>query len=200
VIQTVTISNVAKRNALSLGECARIAAELREVGDDVRVVILTGDPEGRAFCAGFDLGALGDMVVAERAFSGVIDAVSSCRVPVIAALNGAAIGGGCELAATCDLRVAHPGVKLGLPPAKLGLVYPDRGLRRFSALCGESRARQLFLLARFVEAPEAERWGLVDFVVDDVMARAMEIAGEIAALVPHAVQGMRARLEARFRP
>lgn len=198
MIKTVVISNATKRNALDLAECERLRGEL-VVGDEVRVVVLTGEPAGRAFCAGFDLGALGDMAAAERAFSGVIDAVSACRVPVIAALNGAAIGGGCELAATCDLRVAHAGVKLGLPPARLGIVYPDRGLRRLAALCGESRARQLFLLARTVDAAEAERWGLIDFVVEDPLAKAQELAGEIAALVPHAVQGMRARFEGRFR-
>ena len=198
MLKTITISNPVKRNALDAAECERIAAELA-VDPDVRVVVLTGDPTGRAFCAGFDLGALGDLARAEAAFAGLIAAVSACRVPVIAALYGAAIGGGCELAATCDLRVAHPGVKLGLPPAKLGIVYPERGLRRFAALCGESRARQLFLLARVVEAPEAERWGLVDFVVDDPVTRATAFAEEIAALSPHAVQGMRARMEARFR-
>jgi enoyl-CoA hydratase/carnithine racemase len=197
VIKTVTISNPVKRNALDVAECERIVGEL-DVGEDVRVVVLTGDATGRAFCAGFDLGALADVGKAEAAFSAVIAAVSGCRVPVIAALNGAAIGGGCELAATCDLRVAHAGVKLGLPPAKLGIVYPERGLRRLAAVCGESRARQLFLLARVVDAVEAERWGLVDFVVEDVMAKAMQLAGEIAALQPHAVQGMRARFEARF--
>jgi enoyl-CoA hydratase/carnithine racemase len=116
---------------------------------------------------------------------------------VVCALGGAAFGGGCELAASCDVRVAHAGVQLGMPPAKLGIAYPARGLARFAALCGESRARELFLAARTIDAETARAWGLVDHLVPaaDVLPRAHELAGEIAALVPGAVAAMRATFE-----
>ena len=201
MVELIEISNPGKRNALDGAVCAALGERLGGLeARGVRAAVLTGDPAGRAFCAGFDLDALGDLAAAERAFSGLLAAVSACRVPLVAALGGHAIGGGCELAATCDLRVAHAGVKLAMPPARLGIVYPERGLRRFATLCGESRARQLFLLARTVEAEEAHRWGLVDFLVPEaeVLPRARALAEEIAALAPHAVQGMRALFEARL--
>ena len=201
MVDIIEISSPAKRNALDATLCQHLIERLARLETSgARAAILTGDPTGRAFCAGFDLGALGDLAAADRAFSSLIEAVSACRVPLIAALNGAAVGGGCELAATCDLRVAHPGVKLAMPPARLGIVYPPRGLARFAALCGESRARQLFLAARTVDAEEAHRWGLVDFVVPtaDVRPRAEALAAEIAALDPAAVQGMRALFERRL--
>jgi enoyl-CoA hydratase/carnithine racemase len=202
MVEIIEISNPRKRNALDGAMCASLAERLGGLeARGVRAAVLAGDPAGRAFCAGFDLEALGDLAAAERAFSGLLEAVSACRVPLVAALGGHAIGGGCELAASCDLRVAHAGVKLAMPPARLGIVYPTRGLRRFAAICGESRARQLFLLARSVDAEEACGWGLVDFVVpeEQVQARARAIAEEIAALSPHAVQGMRALFEEGLR-
>ena len=98
-------------------------------------------------------------------------AIAGGRLPVVAALNGAAIGGGCELAATCDLRVAHEAVTLTMPPVRLGLVYAPTGLARFVALCGLSRTRELFLTATPVPAARAREWGLVDHVVAARRAR-----------------------------
>lgn len=202
----LTISNPAKRNAIDPPLCDALAAAIAALpGRGVRAAVLRGDPAGRAFSAGFDLdalaGAAGDPDAAERIFDCVLDALAACPVPLVAELNGAAIGGGCELAAACDLRVAHPTVKLGLPPARLGIVYPTRGLARFAALCGESRARQLFLLARTVLAEEAHEWGLVDFLVPEAETgtRARALAEELAALSAPAVQGMRLSFEALLR-
>jgi enoyl-CoA hydratase/carnithine racemase len=115
----------------------------------------------------------------------------------VAALNGVAFGGGCELAAACDLRVAHDAVKLGMPPARLGIIYAARGLARFSAIVGESRARRMFLWAHTVDAAIARDWGLVDELVSasDVRSRAIALASEAAALAPLAVQGMRRTFE-----
>src|SRR5581483_3651739 len=112
-------------------------------------------------------------------------------------LNGVAIGGGCELAATCDLRVAHPSVTLTMPPVRLGLVYSARGLRRFVALCGASRTRELFLTAEPVDAERALAWGLVDRVVprEQVLESALGLAGAIAKGAPLAVRWTRRVLE-----
>src|SRR5262249_3569236 len=100
-----------------------------------------------------------------------------------------------------DIRIAHAGVKLLMPPARLGIVYAEWGLARFSALVGESRARRMFLAAETVDAETAARWGLVDEVVaaDELLPRARDRAAEIAALAPLAGQGMRRTFEALLR-
>jgi enoyl-CoA hydratase len=195
-VLVLTLDRPAKRNALD-GELCRALAHA--VGDaDARAIVLTGAGE-KAFCAGFDIDALDGR--AEAAFDALIDAVTAARAPLVAALNGGAFGGGCELAATCDLRIAHDGVRLAMPPARLGIVYPARGLARLAALAGESRARHMFLTARPVDARTALGWGLVDEVVPaaDVLPRALATAAEMATLAPLAVQGMRRTFEALLR-
>jgi enoyl-CoA hydratase/carnithine racemase len=110
---------------------------------------------------------------------------------VVAALNGHAIGGGLELALACDLRVAADGARLGMPPARLGLVYSYTGLRRFLDAIGGARTRELFLTARLVDAREALGWGLVNEVVerDELAERGVALAAEVAALSPLSVRG-----------
>jgi enoyl-CoA hydratase len=205
-VVVLTLSSPAKRNALDVVMCDALVAALASLpARGARAAVLRGDPAGRAFSAGFDLAALGeaaaDPEAAQRIFERVLEAIAASPVPLVAALTGPAMGGGCEIAAACDLRVAHAAVKLGLPPARLGIVYPTRGLARFSALCGEARARQLFLLARTIAADEAHTWGLVDFLVPEgeVAARARALAGELAAHAPQAIQGMRLAFEALLR-
>lgn len=196
-VAVLTLDNPDKRNALDHALCAELGAALAGLAPGgVRAAVVTGAGE-RAFSAGFDLDALDDGAAAERAFTGLIEAVVACPVPLVAALNGAAFGGGCELALTCDVRVGHAGVKLAMPPARLGIVYPTRGLARLSALCGESRARQMLLFARAVAADEAHRIGLLDHLVDaaDVRVEALALAQSAAELAPLAVQGMRRAFE-----
>jgi enoyl-CoA hydratase/carnithine racemase len=195
-ILTLTLDHPTKRNALDATLCAELAGALAAApAAGARAVVLAGAGD-RAFSAGFDLDALEpDAPNAEITFRALIDAVAASALPIVCALNGGAFGGGCELAATCDLRVAAPGVKLGLPPARLGIVYHERGLARVTALVGESRARQLFLLARIIDAETALAWGLVDEIAGDPRARARAWAEEIAALPPLAVQGMRRAFE-----
>src|SRR6202044_535470 len=106
--------------------------------------------------------------------------------PTLAMLPGHTIGGGLELALSCDLRVAQDGIKLGMPPAKLGLVYSHTGLRRFIDAIGAARARELFLLGRYIDAPTALSWGLVNRIVspDLLEAASLELAGELAGNAP----------------
>src|SRR5213078_3052062 len=99
-------------------------------------------------------------------FTDAIAALDAYRFPVIAAINGHAIGGGLELAVTCDLRVAARGVRLGMPPAKIGLVYGHTGLRRFMEVCGLANTNELFYLGRNVDADRAYDMGLVNQVVE----------------------------------
>ena len=197
-VAILTLSNPKKRNALDPPMLDAIARTLDELArDGAGAAVLTGEGE-LAFSSGFDLGALPDRATpTENPLEVALAAIASGPVPVIAALNGLAIGGGCELAATCDLRVAHAQVTLTMPPVRLGLVYSARGLRRFVALCGASRTRELFLTAQPVEAERALVWGLVDRVVPagDVLSTAIALANEIAKGAPLAVRWTRRVLE-----
>lgn len=191
----LTISNPARRNALDHPILDGIAAAVREF-QDARCIVLTG--EGGMFSAGYDLGDIPDDVFAVEAerliahpFTDALDALDATDVPTVAALPGHTIGGGLELALCCDLRVAAAGIKLGMPPAKLGLVYSHTGLRRFVQAIGAPRTRELFLLGRNVDAATALTWGLVNRVVDpeDVERAGLELATELAGNAPLSVRG-----------
>ncbi len=162
------------------------------------------------FSSGYDIGGLSDDVFAVEAeklvahpFTSAIDALIAFDRPTVAACGGHTIGGGLELALACDLRVVAEEVKLGMPPAKLGLVYSHTGLQRFLDAIGEPRTRELFLLGRNVAAATALAWGLVHRVapVDEVPGVALELASELAANAPLSVTGnkrvLRALLDAR---
>jgi len=193
-IARLTISNPERRGALDHPILDAFAATVPEL--DARCVIVTG--EGRTFSAGYDLAGLPDGVLAEEAdklvahpFAAAIDAVESYPYPTLAVLNGHTIGGGLELALACDLRIAGASVSLGMPPAKLGLVYSHTGIRKFIDAIGAARTRELFLVGRRVDAATAEAWGLVNHVAedDDLTERALELANEIASNAPIAQRG-----------
>src|SRR3989449_4365712 len=163
-VTRLTISNPAKRNALDHPILDAITATLGEL-TGARCVIVTGAHE--MFSAGYDIGEIPEEEFEERAerlvahpFTEAIDALEASSFPTLAALPGHTIGGGLELALACDLRIARDGIQLGMPPAKLGLVYSHTGLRRFLHAIGEPRTRQLFLLGRNVDARTARDWGL----------------------------------------
>jgi enoyl-CoA hydratase/carnithine racemase len=191
----LTISNPAKRNALDHPILDAIAAVLDDIGT-ARAVLLTG-AEGM-FSSGYDIGDIPDDVFAQEAerlvahpFAAALEALESCEVPTVAALPGHTIGGGLELALACDLRVAADGILLGMPPAKLGLVYSHTGLRRFLEAIGAPRTRELFLTARNVDARTALDWGLVNQVVgaSELEGAALDLAQDLAANAPLSVRG-----------
>jgi enoyl-CoA hydratase/carnithine racemase len=185
-VARLTLAHSAKRNALDHEMLDAIAATVPALED--RCLLLTG--EGRTFSAGYDIGGLRTRPDADP-FRRALEALDAFPAPAVAALNGHAIGGGLELALTCDLRIASAAAKLGMPPARLGLVYAHTGLRRFIDVIGAARTRELFLTARTVEASTAERWGLVNEVVpaEALAERAVAYAAEIAALAPLAQRG-----------
>jgi enoyl-CoA hydratase/carnithine racemase len=193
-VTRLTISNPGKRGALDHAILDALARTLPRL--QARCVILTG--EGRTFSAGYDIGDLPPGVFADEAerlvahpFAAAIDAVDAYPYPTLAALNGHAIGGGLELALSCDLRIAAEPAKLGMPPAKLGLVYSHTGIRRFIEAIGGPRTRELFLVGGRVTAPAALTWGLVNSVVDAraLPEAAVQLAAEIAGNAPLAQQG-----------
>jgi enoyl-CoA hydratase/carnithine racemase len=190
----LTISNPDKRNALDHAILDGIAHAVREA--DARCIVLTG--EHGMFSSGYDIGDIPEDVFAERAeklvahpFTSAIDALDGTDLPTIAALPGHTIGGGLELALACDLRIAADGIKLGMPPAKLGLVYSHTGLRRFIDIVGVARTRELFLLGRNIEVRRALEWGLVNEVVigSDLEETTLDWATELVANAPLSVQG-----------
>jgi enoyl-CoA hydratase/carnithine racemase len=191
----LTISNPTKRNALDHAILDGIA---EAVGDAsrARCIVLTG-ADGM-FSSGYDIGDIPADVFAVEAerlvahpFTAALDALESTEVPTVAALPGHTIGGGLELALCCDMRVAADGIRLGMPPAKLGLVYSHTGIRRFIQAVGAPRTRELFLLGRNVEARTGEAWGLVSRVVPagEVQDEALGLARELAGNAPLSVRG-----------
>src|SRR5262249_6956705 len=124
-------------------------------------------------------------------FTEAIDALEAFAYPTLAVLPGHTIGGGLELALACDLRVAQEDISLGMPPAKLGLVYSHTGLRRFLDAIGAARTRELFLLGRYIDAPTALAWGLVNRIApaDGLDELALELARELAGNAPLAQAG-----------
>jgi enoyl-CoA hydratase/carnithine racemase len=193
-VTRLTIDNPDKRNALDHDILDALAAELPRI--EARCLLITAT--GRVFSAGYDIGALPRDGLPEAAgalvahpFTEAIAALDAYPYPVLAALNGHAIGGGLELALSCDLRVCSADARLGMPPARLGLVYSHTGLRKFLDALGAPRTRELFFTARNVGAAEALRWGLVGEVVEaaEVAARSIELAAEIAANAPLSLAG-----------
>ena len=202
----LTISNPGKRGALDHAILDGFTATMPRL--DARCVIVTG--EKTTFSAGYDIGDLGDDVFADEAeklvahpFTAAIDAIEAYRYPTLAVLNGHAIGGGLELAISCDLRIAAATIELGMPPAKLGLVYSHTGIRKFIEIVGAARTRELFLVGGRIDARTARSWGLVNAVAEEgrLAEEALALATEIAGNAPLAQLGnkrvIRAVLDAR---
>jgi enoyl-CoA hydratase/carnithine racemase len=197
-VARLTISNPDKRNALDHDILDAIAETMPALADGIetRCVIITG--EGKMFSAGYDIGDIPEEVFAEEAerlvahpFHRAIEAVEDFPFPTLAAINGHALGGGLELAVACDLRLAASGVKLGMPPGKLGLIYSHTGLLKFIDTVGPARTRELFLVGRNIDAQRAEQIGLVNEVVEpnQFEQAAVELAGEIASNAPLSTRG-----------
>jgi enoyl-CoA hydratase/carnithine racemase len=190
----LTISNPQKRNALDHPILDAISATLADLGspdNPARCVVVTGAHD--MFSAGYDIGEIPDEEFEERAerlvahpFTEAIDALEAFPYPTLAVLPGHTIGGGLELALACDLRVAKDEIKLGMPPAKLGLVYSHTGLRRFIDAIGAARTRELFLLGSYVDAATALQWGLVNRVAPaaELEQTSLDLAAELAGNAP----------------
>jgi enoyl-CoA hydratase/carnithine racemase len=193
-IVRLTISNPDKRNALDHPILDAISATLGRLGapdSRARCVVVTGAHD--MFSAGYDIGEIPDEEFEERAerlvahpFTEAIDALEAFPYPTLAVLPGHTIGGGLELALSCDLRVAKDQIKLGMPPAKLGLVYSHTGLRRFIDAIGAARTRELFLLGSYIDAATALQWGLVNRVAPAAQLEqtSLELAAELAGNAP----------------
>lgn len=196
-IRVLGLSNPSKRNALTRQMLTALQGALPLAGEPtspaVRAVILRGDPAGGAFSSGFDISQIHDEERAQglNPIDAPANALESCPLPVIAAVEGPAFGGAFELAMACDFRIAHRAARFCMPPARLGLVYSASGMQRFLRTTSPSTCKRIFLGAEVFSADEALTMGLLDHVTDeDPFVEAWAWAKRIANHAPLAVQGM----------
>ena len=181
-VAVVTIDREEALNALDVATLTELRDRLREVGSDesVRAVVLTGAGE-KAFAAGADIKYMSGLDVEQAKAWGALGHETTALLetmpkPTIAAINGFALGGGCELALACDLRYAAPRAKLGQPEINLAIVPGWGGTQRLTRVCGVGVAKDLIYTGRTVGAEEALRIGLVHEIADPVLDRALEVA------------------------
>ena len=189
-------------NALSAQVQEEIRSAAREATEraDVRAVIVYGGP--KVFAAGADVKEMAgwsyqQMVDRSKGLQSAFTAVAAIPKPTIAAVTGYALGGGCELALCCDLRIAGDNAKLGQPEILLGIIPGAGGTQRLPRLIGPSRAKEIIFTGRFVAADEALRIGLVDQVVapDDVFTAAFDLALRLAAGAPYALRAAKEAID-----
>jgi enoyl-CoA hydratase len=194
LVGIATIDRPDRRNALNADLCEQLHAHL-ESERELRAVVITGAGD-KAFCAGADLVVRTEDVsepgggdTFRPAFDKLLDAIVDHPAPVIAAVNGAAIGAGLQLAVACDLRIAAFGATFAIPAARLGVFLSPANVHRLAALVGQGAARDILLTARTLDADEAAVVGLVQRRVPHALEAGLEIADEIAQLAPLTVQG-----------
>lgn len=192
-IRELTVSNPARKNALDDGLLEQLARALDDAAG-VRAWLVRGAGTG-IFSAGYDLTALSEVQpgtpLPDERLGEVLDALSRHPAPSVALVTGPAIGAGCELAVACDFRVGDERALFAMPPAKIGVVYALKGMRRLIARVGEGRARYMFLTGRRVGAEEALRYGLLDVLAVDAESAALALCAELASNAPLAVRGMK---------
>ena len=195
-IAYVTIDRPKVLNALNMATMNELGEIFTELAGDreIRVVILTGAGQ-KSFVAGADINELAkNNPVEAKAYThrgqAVLDLIENLGKPVIACINGFALGGGCEIAMACTMRLASENAKIGQPEVKLGIIPGYGGTQRLPRLVGKGLAMQILLTGEMISAQEAHRIGLVNEIVpgDKLISRAEEIAGKIIANAPLAIQ------------
>lgn len=203
-IATITIDRQEVRNALNgqvLGEINQALEEFRSA-EDVGVVVFTGAGE-KSFAAGADIAELRERTMLDALSSvmqGVYGEIERYEKPTIAAVNGFALGGGCELAMACDIRIASENAKMGLPEVTLSIIPGAGGTQRLSRLVGKGKAIEMILTGAVVDASEAQSIGLVSKVVpaSELMEAVRETAGAILAKGPLAVRLAKLAVQSGF--
>ncbi len=193
-IALVTINRPEKLNALNILTREEILDAFRALSkdDETRVVIVTGAGE-KAFVAGADINDfVGKTAIEQRRImlgTRAFDVIEDFPKPVIAMINGYALGGGCELALSCDIRIASTKAKFGQPEIKLGIIPGGGGTQRLTRLIGEGKSMELILTGDVIDADEALRLGLVNhvFAPEELASKTMEIAQKIAGMSPVAL-------------
>ena len=196
-VAIVTVDRQEAMNALDVETLTALRDRLRELADEdaARVVVLTGAGE-RAFVAGADIKYMSGLGIEEAKAWGALGheagrLLETMPKPTIAAVNGFALGGGCELALACDLRYAATNAKLGQPEVNLGIIPGWGGTQRLARVCGLGIAKELIFTGRVVDAAEALRIGLVNAVHDPVLGKARETGALLASKSPVALRLMK---------
>ncbi|RDV13200.1 enoyl-CoA hydratase [Pontibacter diazotrophicus] len=194
-ILTITINRADKLNALSTATITEIRSAVQQVYDDAAVkgAIITGTGP-KAFVAGADISEIAELSeVTARSFAErgqeVFSMIERCNKPIIAAVNGFALGGGCELAMACHIRVASNNARLGLPEVSLGILPGYGGTQRLTQLVGKGKAMELIMTGDMIPAEEAKALGLINHVVpqEELMAKCVQIMEKIMIKAPLAV-------------
>lgn len=202
----ITVNRPDKLNALNRELIQEVGSAVRSAQGDTSVggIIITGAGE-KAFVAGADIAEFSNYSAAEGqqlAADGqkVFKSIELSRKPVIAAINGFALGGGCELAMSCHIRIASPNAKFGQPEVKLGLIPGYAGTQRLIQLIGKGKAFELLMTADMIGADEALSLGLVNYVVpmENLIAKAEEIIGKIKSQSPMAIAAIVECVDAYF--
>lgn len=208
-VRTITINRPDQLNALNRATINELDQALAEADHDhtVRVVIITGSGP-KAFVAGADIKEFAHFSVDEgkllsaQGHQQLFDHVERLNKPVIAAVNGFALGGGLELAMSCHIRVASDNARMGLPETSLGVIPGYGGTQRLARLVGKGKAMEMIFTASMIKAEEALQWGLVNHVVpqDQLLAKSMEIATAIMKNSPTALAAAIRAVNAGFEP
>lgn len=206
-IQLITINRPSQLNALNKETIQELNIALTSANDDknIGVVILTGSGE-KSFVAGADIKEFADFTIAqggELAMNGqklLFDFIENMNKPVIAAVNGFALGGGLELAMASHIRVASSNARMGLPEVSLGVIPGYGGTQRLAQLVGKGKANEMVFTAGMIKADEALQWGLVNYVVEptELMEKAEEIAGKILNNSGSAIESAIRSINANF--
>ena len=199
-VTTLVLNRPDKRNSLTPEMLLRIAQYLKEFTNDdsIRTVVIRGEG-GKAFSAGYDIGEIpkdvSDELMEELRGKNPLEvgfsAIETFPYPVIVLIDGYALGAGCELAISCDIRVASDTSKMGIPPSRIGLIYHPRGLQRFINVIGLARAKEVFYTGRYYDIMAAKEMGMTNYVVpkSDIHSFTYDLAEEIAGNAPLSLKG-----------
>lgn len=200
-VVTLKLNRPEKKNSLSLELVDILLKTLEDLAadDNVRAVIIRGCGDN-AFCSGFDIRSLPtelnghvnkDKLKTLNPVEALFNSVINFPYPVIALINGVAFGAGCELAICCDIRIGVKDARMGMPPAKLGIVYPWKGLQRFIQTIGLKSTREMFFTGRTYHGARLNELGLVDYLIsaDEIESFTVQMAEEISANAPLALRG-----------
>ena len=202
---TLSINRPEKHNFLTSGLLRQMTSIISELSRDRNIKVLVIRGAGKtSFSAGYDISAIptsndlnpGAPISSISPLEEALLAIRNFPYPVIAMVNGHAFGGGCELAVTCDIRIGRRGITMGMPPAKLGIVYPPAGFRRFLMVLGFAKTLEMFLTGRRYESDDCLRMGLLNELVepDALKSITYDLAAEIAENAPMALRGTKQAL------
>lgn len=208
-IQLITINRPKQLNALNKDTIAELHEALKaaDANGDIRVIILTGSGD-KSFVAGADIKEFADFSIAQggelaqRGQETLFSFIENLSTPVIAAVNGFALGGGLELAMASHIRIASDNARMGLPEVSLGVIPGYGGTQRLAQLVGRGKANEMVFTAGMIKAADALQWGLVNYVVEqgELLAKAEEIAGKImnnsSTAIASAIRSINANYEA----